>query len=257
MRRSSRCPPGAWAPAAARRAGRRQRGAAAQARGPPEADCDPGGAARARQDLPLQQADVLPQLVREAVGAGRGGVGGGEAVRERALSARARGLLFCTLLVSNLSAAALLTAPPGPQAGPPHQALQRRQLPAAREGRGAPGARRCGGGAAAPRRSGPSPFTPTPHPPQLPSSHRPPPTRTHPPPLPHAPPHPPPRQDAEFFDQRNPVGQKMRHAALEMALADMEAWLEMGARAAGRGGALPRSRAAPALRAALAKLLCA
>lgn len=27
---------------------------------------------------------------------------------------------------------------------------------------------------------------------------------------------------------RNPVGQKLRHAALLMALEDMEAWLEMG-----------------------------
>ncbi|PRW44500.1 G8 domain-containing [Chlorella sorokiniana] len=33
-------------------------------------------------------------------------------------------------------------------------------------------------------------------------------------------------QDAEFFDMRNPVGQKLRHAALLMALEDMEAWLE-------------------------------
>lgn len=39
----------------------------------------------------------------------------------------------------------------------------------------------------------------------------------------------PTQQDAEFFDIRNPVGQKLRHAALEMALADMEAWLETGA----------------------------
>ena len=28
---------------------------------------------------------------------------------------------------------------------------------------------------------------------------------------------------------RNPVGQKLRHAALEHALTDMEAWLETGA----------------------------
>ncbi|KAL4433083.1 hypothetical protein ABPG77_006510 [Micractinium sp. CCAP 211/92] len=32
--------------------------------------------------------------------------------------------------------------------------------------------------------------------------------------------------DAEFFDIRNPVGQKMRHQALMHALDDMEAWLE-------------------------------
>ncbi|KAL4428238.1 hypothetical protein ABPG75_002327 [Micractinium tetrahymenae] len=33
-------------------------------------------------------------------------------------------------------------------------------------------------------------------------------------------------QDAEFFDIRNPVGQKLRHQALMHALDDMEAWLE-------------------------------
>lgn len=36
-------------------------------------------------------------------------------------------------------------------------------------------------------------------------------------------------QDAEFFDIRNPVGQKLRHQALMHALDDMEAWLETGA----------------------------
>lgn len=35
-------------------------------------------------------------------------------------------------------------------------------------------------------------------------------------------------QDAEFFDVRNPVGKKLRHEALLLALDDMEAWLETG-----------------------------
>ena len=38
-------------------------GAEAQSRGPAEADHHPGGAAGARQDLPVQQDHVLPELV--------------------------------------------------------------------------------------------------------------------------------------------------------------------------------------------------
>jgi hypothetical protein len=36
-------------------------------------------------------------------------------------------------------------------------------------------------------------------------------------------------QDAEFFDIRNSVGQRLRHQALLLALDDLEAWLELGA----------------------------
>ena len=46
------------------RRARSAQGPAAQPGGPPEADHHPGRPARPRQDLPLQQAHVLPELVR-------------------------------------------------------------------------------------------------------------------------------------------------------------------------------------------------
>lgn len=129
-----------------------RRRAAAQACGPSEADRHPCGAARPRQDLPVQQADVLPELVRQA---GWQGTGHERVYKRRAREGRRAGAgqrsisfsldavhgACCSAAVCTAGMASRQPCPgishaPGRalQAGPPHQALQRGAVPAAHQG---------------------------------------------------------------------------------------------------------------------------